>query len=173
MAGDTSGSRGELLKLGHRAGAPAIRRVLTAPKIPPAPGRHTGTTWRQFLHTQAAAMLAAGFFPVECSVTFRRLYCLFVIEAGSRYVPIPGRDREPGRAVDRAADRNLLMGHGDRAVGFRFLVRERAGQFTQSSGAALASAGIAAVKIPPRSPRANACPERFVLTARTEITDRC
>jgi hypothetical protein len=28
------------------------------------------------------------------------------------------------------------------------------------------------VKIPPRSPRANACAQRFVLTARTKITDR-
>ena len=32
--------------------------------------------------------------------------------------------------------------------------------------------GIQAVKIPPRSPRANAYAERFVLTARTEVTDR-
>jgi putative transposase len=32
--------------------------------------------------------------------------------------------------------------------------------------------GIKAVKIPPRSPRANAYAERFVLTARTEVTDR-
>jgi putative transposase len=36
----------------------------------------------------------------------------------------------------------------------------------------LAGAGIDVVTIPPRSPRANAFAERFVLTARTELTDR-
>jgi putative transposase len=46
------------------------------------------------------------------------------------------------------------------------------GQFTQAFDAVLADAGITAVKIPPRNPRANAYAERFVLTARTEVTDR-
>ena len=68
--------------------------------------------------------------------------------------------------------RNLLMDLGDRAADFRFLVRDRAGQFTASFDAVLASAGIEAVKIPPRSPRANSYAERFALTARTEVTDR-
>jgi transposase InsO family protein len=68
--------------------------------------------------------------------------------------------------------RNLLMDLGDRAADFRFLVRDQAGQFTTSFDAVLADAGIQAVKIPPRSPRANAYAERFVLTARTEVTDR-
>jgi len=53
---------------------------------------------------------------------------------------------------------NLLMDLGDRAADFRFLVRDRAGQFGASSDAVLAGAGIEAVKIPPRSPRATSVP---------------
>src|SRR6266516_7236462 len=64
------------------------------------------------------------------------------------------------------------MDLGDRAAGFRFLVRDRAGQFTALFGAVVASAGIDALTIAPRSPRANAYAERFVLSARTEVTDR-
>ena len=117
-------------------------------------------------------MLAVDFFHVDCAVTLRRLYCFFVIEVGSRYVRILGVTANPDGPWTTPQIRNLLMDLGDRAAGFRFLVRDRAWQFTVSFDAALAGAGIEAVKIPPRSPRANAYAERFVLTARTELTDR-
>jgi putative transposase len=156
----------------HRARASTIRQILNAPGDPPAPTRHTDTTWRQFLHTQAATMLAASFFHGDCAVSRQRWYCFFVIEAGSRYVHILGVTTNPDGPWATQQIRNLLMDLGGRAADFRFLLRDRAGQFTVSFDAALASAGIEAVKIPPRSPRANAFAERFVLTARTEVTDR-
>ena len=68
--------------------------------------------------------------------------------------------------------RNFPMGLGQRPASIKFLIRDRARQFTEAFDAVLADAGIEVAKIPPRSPRANAYAERFVLTARTEITDR-
>ena len=68
--------------------------------------------------------------------------------------------------------RNLLMDLDDPVAIFRFLVRDRAGQFTSSFDAVLAGAGIDTVKIPPRCPQSELLAERFVLTARTELTDR-
>jgi hypothetical protein len=55
--------------------------------------------------------------------------------------------------VDDSAGTELLMDLGERAVRFQFLVRDRAGQFTEAFDAVLAAAGIEVVKIPPRSPR--------------------
>ncbi|MGC9671091.1 integrase core domain-containing protein [Planosporangium sp. 12N6] len=136
------------------------------------PVRRDRTTWRKFLSTQASTVLACDLFHVDCALTLTRLYVFFVIEVGSRYVHILGVTANPDGDWTTQAARNLLMDLGDHAKQFRFLIRDRAGQFTAAFDAVLADAGITNCKIPSRSPRANAYAERFVLTVRTEVTDR-
>jgi putative transposase len=111
-------------------------------------------------------------YHVDCAITLKRIYVFFAIEVRDRYVHILGATSHPTGAWTTQQVRNLLMDLDDHAATVRFLVRDRAGQFTTSFDEVLTGAGINTVKIPPRCPRANCFAERFVLTTRTELTDR-
>ncbi len=117
-------------------------------------------------------MLACDFFHVDCAVTLKRIYVFFVLEFGSRSVPLLGTTTNPHGTWTIQQFRNLVMDLGERVAQFRFLIRDRAGQFAASFDAVLVDVGIRVVRIPPRCPRANSFAERFVRTLRAELTDR-
>jgi hypothetical protein len=76
--------KGELLRLGVRVAATAIRTTLRRHRLDPAP-RRTTTTWRVFLRQQAAGIVACDFFTVD-TIGLQRLYVLFFIELSIRRV---------------------------------------------------------------------------------------
>jgi hypothetical protein len=64
------------------------------------------------------------------------------------------------------------MDLGQRASAVKFLIRNRAGQFTGSFDAVFTAEGIRIAASPPQAPRANAICERVVGTLRRELLDR-
>jgi hypothetical protein len=162
--------QGELVRRGHRIAASTVWQILHAAGIDPAP-RRRGPTWKQFLTAQARGILAADFVHVD-TVFLRRVYPLIIIEHGTRRAHLAGIAAHPDGAWTTQAARNFLMDLGQRAASIKFLIRDRAGQFTGSFDTVFTAEGARILASPPQAPRANAYAERFVLTARTEVTDR-
>jgi putative transposase len=162
--------QGELVKLGHPIAASTVWQILHDAGIGPAP-RRTGPTWKQFLTAQARGILAADFVHVD-TVLLRRLYALIVIEHGTRRVHLAGITAHPDGAWTTQAARNVLMDLGQRAASVKFLIRDRAGQFTSSFDAVFTAEGIRILASPPQAPKANAICERIIGTLRRELLDR-
>ena len=105
--------QGELVGLGHRIAASTVWTDPQGAGIDPAPQR-SGPTWRQFLTTQAHAILAVDFAHVD-TIFLRRLYVLIVIEHGRRRVHLARITAHPTGAWVTQQARNLLMDLGDHA----------------------------------------------------------
>ena len=166
----TGGCRASWSALRHRIAASTVWQILHDAGIDPAP-RRAGPTWEQFLTAPARGIIAVDFVRVD-TVLLRRVCALIVIEHGTRRVHLAGITAHPGGAWTTQAARILLMDLGQRTSAVKFVIRDRAGQFTGSFDAVFTAVGTRIVASPPHAPRANAICERAVGTLRRELLDR-
>ena len=162
--------QGELVRLGHRIAASTVWQILHDAGIDPAP-RRSGLTWRQFLTSQAKAVLAVDFLHVD-TILLRRIYVLIAVEHGSRRVHLVGVSAHPTGAWSTQAARNLMTDLADRVSTTKFLLRDRDSRFTRAFDAVFAADDIRILTSPPGAPRANAICERMIGTLRRELLDR-
>jgi putative transposase len=161
---------GELIKLGVTVAPSTVWELLRAAGIDPAP-RRSGPTWRQFLRTQAAGILAVDFLHVD-TVLLKRIYVLVFIEHGTRRMHLGGFTTHPTGDWTVQQARNLALALGERFEGIRFLIRDRGSNFTASFDAVFQANGTRIVRTAVQAPRMNSVCERLVGTLRRELLDR-
>ena len=138
------------------------------PGARPSGQRREGPSWREFLQSQAASIVACDFFAVE-TLFLRRYYVLFFIEHATRCVWFAGCTTHPGAGVVTQQARNLSFTGLLERTGF--LIRDRDSKYSGPFDEVFRSEGLRIVKTPVRAPRADAIAERFVRTIRKECLD--
>ncbi|MFE6895388.1 integrase core domain-containing protein [Streptomyces sp. NPDC057717] len=161
---------GELAALGIKVAASTVWEILREHGIPPASKRE-GTTWADFLRSQADALLACDFFEAR-TLAGARLYVFAVIEHSTRRIRVLGATAHPTAQWVVQLGRNLVMDLEDARSGARFLIRDRDSKFTQAFDGVLADAGLKVVTSGIRIPRMNSIMERWIQTCRRELLDR-
>jgi putative transposase len=147
-----------------------VWEILHAAGIDPAP-RRSGLSWQQFLHVQAAGIVAADFLHVD-TVLLKRLYVLVFIEHGTRRMHIGGVTASPTSEWTVQQARDLAFSFGERFEDVKFLIRDRGSNFTASFDAVFQAAGTRILRTAVQAPRMNAICERLVGTLRRELLDR-
>jgi putative transposase len=160
--------RGELLKVGHRVSATAIRNLLRRNKLGPAPKR-SGMSWRAFLQAQASAIVVVSdFFSID-TVFLRRLYVLIYMELATRQILWFAVTANPDSAWVTQQSRNLVWKLEGSPI--RYLIHDHDSKYAGAGDTVLASEGIRVIKTPIAAPKANAHMERQIGAGRRECLD--
>jgi putative transposase len=161
---------GELAKLGSRVGRSTIAAVLKRHRMPPAPSRDRGSTWRLSYRHYRQHVLACDFFQVE-SLFLQTIFALFFIEVRTRKVYLAGCTAHPTAAWVTQQARNLAWQLQDGMLQVEVLQHDRDSKFPASFDAVFRSEGLQVALTPPRCPQANGVAGRWVRSARQECLD--
>ena len=161
---------GALANLGYTISDQTVGNILKRHGLPPAPERQKTTTWKEFIRTHLAVLVATDFFTTEVwtrsgLVTY---YILFFIRLGTREVQVAGLTPHPNHGWMMQMARNVTM----EAWGFlspgQYLIHDRDGKYCPTFQQIIDAAGVKRVPLPPRSPNLNAYAERWVRSVKEE-----
>jgi putative transposase len=152
---------GELLKLGFLLSERTVARYLRGVRR-----RDPGQRWRAFLHNHREAIVAMDFFVVP-TLSFRLLYCFFVIEHDRRRILHCNVTAHPNSAWVVQQLRETFPEAGP----YRYLILDRAAIFNGEVRTFLRSTGLEPKRTSVRSPWQNGIAERWIGSCRRELLD--
>ena len=153
---------GELLMLGFDVSERTISRWIRRAPRDPEPAKR----WLAFLRNHREAIAAMDFFTVP-SVSFRLLYCFFVISHDRRRILHFNVTRHPTSAWVIQQLREAFPFE----AGPRFLIFDHDSKFSFEVAAAVRSLNVRPVRTSLESPWQNGVAERWVESCRRDILD--
>jgi transposase len=153
---------GELLKLGFEVSERTVARYLRRIRRRGDPGKR----WLAFLQNHREVIVALDFFTVP-TVTFRLLYCFFVIAHGRR--KILHFNVTPDPTAEWVVQQ--LREACPEAAPYRYVVLDRDSKFDAEVIAFLRATGLKPKRTSVQAPWQNGTAERWVGSCRREILD--
>ena len=153
---------GELLKLGFEVSERTVSRYLR--RVSPA--EQARKLWGTFLGNHREVITAMDFFTVP-TLTFRVLYCFFVIEHGRRKILHFNATEHPTGFWIVQQLRQAFP----ESCPYRYAILDRDGKFGDEVTELLAATGMNPTRISPASPWQNGIAERWIGSCRRELLD--
>ena len=153
---------GELLKLGLDVSERTVSRYLRRR----SPSDDAPKLWSAFLRNHRDVIAAMDFFTVP-TLTFRVLYCFFVIEHGRRKILHFNVTEHPGGSWIAQQLREAFP----ESCPYRYAILDRDGKFGEEATNLLTASGMRPKRITPASPWQNGVAERCIGSCRRDLLD--